>query len=51
LRRVCASRDTLLVAVYKHPAANRFKKHEKSSTFSTGGCVLPSQLAYESPVA
>jgi hypothetical protein len=36
---------------YAHPAANRFKKHPKSSTFSTGGTVDPSQLAYVSPAA
>ena len=29
----------------EHPAANRFMKHMKSRTFSTGGRVLSSQLA------
>src|ERR1700690_3986900 len=31
---------------HEHPAANLFRKHEKSSTLSTGGVVELSQLAY-----
>jgi hypothetical protein len=31
--------------VQLHPAANLFRKQMKSFTFSTGGCVLWSQLA------
>src|SRR4051812_29539468 len=34
---------------YGHPAEKRFRKQLKSSTFSTGATVLPSQLAYGSP--
>src|SRR5689334_10927491 len=30
---------------YGHPAANVLRKQTKSLTFSTGGVVLPSQLA------
>src|SRR6185295_12398017 len=30
---------------YGQPAANEFRKHPKSATVSTGGVVLPSQLA------
>src|SRR5262249_43221998 len=33
------------------PAAKAFRKQEKSRTFSTGGSVELSQLAYESPAA
>ena len=29
---------------YEHPAANLFRKHEKSATFRIGGVVEPSQL-------
>jgi len=47
----CRSPRTLPVAPYEHPAANAFRKHEKSATFSTGAAVDPSQLAYESPAA
>ena len=36
---------------YGHPAANLFRKHEKSSTFKAGAVVLPSQLAKGSPAA
>ena len=35
--------------IYGHPAPNRFRKHEKSFTFSTGASVLASQLAHVSP--
>src|ERR1051326_7259272 len=37
--------------LYEHPAANRFRKHWKSSTFSTGLVVDPSQFADASPLA
>jgi len=35
----------------EHPAANFCRKQVKSSTFSTGTVVLPSQFAYESAAA
>src|SRR5579862_783401 len=35
----------LVFIAHEHPAANLFRKQVKSSTFSTGGVVLPSQLA------
>ena len=35
----------------EQPAANLFRKQLKSSTFSTGGVVLLSQLAFVLPAA
>src|SRR5689334_9123599 len=46
---VCGFRSWRLDQGAEHPAAYLVRKQLKSATFRTGGCVLPSQLAYGSP--